>query len=301
MAKPSTVLIADGDQSVIRLLKTVLANAGHRVVLATALEEILAKVAKNDVDVALVDFGLNGGRGIDVARKIVTDHPSVRVGMLSSFGTTRSAIAAQEAGIHRFLLKPFDDLAAVGRTIRELLGDDPAGLFAGFVVAGDESEKNEDRGPIRVIVADTSHDDRAEIRDALEALGCEVTTAICGQEALLRLSPGSHDVLVVSYDMGDMNADDILLRAQRVDADIAVVVTAVEPTLQMTTALLKRGAAAFIEKPLLDVEQTAVAILRQGRFVLDNREDEESDDEESDDEESDDEESDDAEESKKRS
>ncbi len=65
MADAATVLIADQDQSVVRLLKTVLGNAGHRVLLAETPEAVLAAVDEGSIDVALIDDGHEGRAGID--------------------------------------------------------------------------------------------------------------------------------------------------------------------------------------------------------------------------------------------
>lgn len=275
MGNAAKVLIVEQDQSVIRLLKTVLTNAGHRVVLARDGDKALQSVGEYDVDLALIDAELKGARGIDLARRIKKEHPDVAVAFLCYFGASRSAIAAADAGVDRHILKPFDDLAAVSRTIKEILTErrdrlrrlSAAGEGDGEAEGADAVEA----APpvrVRVVVADSSKDDRLLMGKALEKLHCDVTYASCAQEALLHLSTDEHDVLVVAYDMGDMTADDVLLRARRFDDFVSVVVTSASPTLAQTTSLIKKGASGFIEKPLKDPERTAESIVRRGIAVL---------------------------------
>jgi DNA-binding NtrC family response regulator len=279
MGNAAKVLIAEQDQSVIRLLKTVLTNAGHRVVLAKDGDKALQSVDEYEIDLALIDAELKGSRGIDLARKIKKDHPDVSVAFLCYFGSSRSAIAAADAGVDRYILKPFDDLAAVNRTIKEILAEHRDRLRrASQAASGDgkaegEAAGNEEPEPtVRVVVADSSKEDRELMGKALEKLRCDVTYATCAQEALLHLSTDEHDVLVVAYDMGDMTADDVLLRARRFDELVSVVVTSPSPTLAQTTSLIKKGASGFVEKPLKDPERTAESIVRRGLAVLQLRE-----------------------------
>lgn len=275
MGTTAKVLIAEQDQSVIRLLKTVLTNAGHRVVLAKTSEKAAEAIDEYEIDVALVDSSLEGAGGMELARKLKKERPEVVVAFLSYFGSKRSALAANDAGVDRFILKPFDDLAAVNRTIKEIFIERFERTAHGDKDGDSDDATTADDGEqvaVRVIVADTSKEEISEISEALEALHCNVTTATCAQEALLQLSKDEQDVLVVAFDMGDMTADDVLLRAKRLDAYVSVVVTAPEPNLAMTTNLIKKGASGFIEKPLKDPKRTAESIVRRGLAVVQLRE-----------------------------
>lgn len=276
MGTSAKVLIAEQDQSVIRLLKTVLTNAGHRVVLAKTSGKAAEAIEEYEIDIALVDSNLEGMGGMELARKLKKERPDVSVAFLSYFGSKRSALAANDAGVDRFILKPFDDLAAVNRTIREIIHE----RFERKVPEEEEESESDDAATtteeehvaVRVIVADTSKEELDEMSEALKGLHCKVTTATCAQEALLQLSKDEQDVLIVAYDMGDMTADDVLLRAKRLDEYVSVVVTSPEPNLTMTTNLIKKGASGFIEKPLKNAKRTAESIVRRGLAVIELRE-----------------------------
>jgi DNA-binding NarL/FixJ family response regulator len=77
-------------------------------------------------DVLLCDVGLSDESGIDVARRVKTTHPSVRVVMLSAYDDDQYVRDAWEAGVAGYLLKtmPREELVgavrAAGRGSRVL-------------------------------------------------------------------------------------------------------------------------------------------------------------------------------------
>ncbi len=86
----------------------------------------LALIERLEPDVLLVDVGLPDESGIDVARRVITSHPNVRVVMLSAHDEDELVRDAWEAGVAGYLLKtmPRDELIgavrAAGRGSRVL-------------------------------------------------------------------------------------------------------------------------------------------------------------------------------------
>ncbi len=83
-------------------------------------------VERLEPDVLLCDVGLSDESGIDVARRVKTSHPSVRVVMLSAYDDDQYVRDAWEAGVAGYLLKtmPREELVgavrAAGRGSRVL-------------------------------------------------------------------------------------------------------------------------------------------------------------------------------------
>lgn len=283
MDESATVLVADSEQTILKLLHTVLAAEGYEVLLAANGEEAASLIEEESVDAAIIDVELPPAGGMAVVKEIAEKKPDVVIALMSVPGTERSALSAMGFEIDRHLMKPFEDVDHIQRVVSEILEERARRLRDRLSLDGDEEPEDgeEDDGPpIKIIVADTNDEDREQMVDALKGLSAEVHEATCGQEALLLLSKDVHDVIVVGYDMDDMTADDVLLRAKRLDDAVAVVVTAPDPTLSMTTSLIKRGAAGFVEKPLKDAARTAKAILKQGRTARAARNSEEDEKEE---------------------
>jgi DNA-binding NtrC family response regulator len=261
MPDAPTVLVVDDEEAVLSLLEGLLTAEGHGVVRSSSGERALELADNTTIDVALVDKNLPDMDGVELVRRLVERRPEIGAAIMTGLGSLRSSLDDMRAGVKRYLLKPFDDAAVVTRTVRELVPRQQTESSARIDGGSDD--------PVRVIVADASDKDRDEITAAFEDVGCQVAKATCAQEALLQLAAGEHDLIVVAYDMGDMTADDVLLRAKRVNKHVAVVVTSANPTLPMTAALMRRGAAALLAKPLKDRRRSALAAVGHARASRD--------------------------------
>lgn len=67
----------------------------------------MALVAQWPVDLVLVDDGLPGISGIEVARKLRAMHPSIPVVLMTGDETPELRVAAKLAGVMACLTKPF--------------------------------------------------------------------------------------------------------------------------------------------------------------------------------------------------
>ena len=122
------VLVVD-DHAVVRTgTRQVLETSGDISVVGEAGDGkgALTLVDRLEPDIVLVDVGLPDGSGIDVARRVITAHPNVRVVMLSACDDDELVHDAWEAGVAGYLLKtiPRDELIcavrAAGRGTRVL-------------------------------------------------------------------------------------------------------------------------------------------------------------------------------------
>jgi two-component system response regulator DesR len=135
------VLLAE-DQAMVRgALASLLSLEEDLEVVAEAGrgDEVLAAARATTPDVALLDIGLPGIDGLEVAAQLRDALPAVRVVMLTTFNRPGYLRRAMEAGAAGFLLKdsPADQLA---RAIREAMAGrrvvDP-GLAAAALSQGD--------------------------------------------------------------------------------------------------------------------------------------------------------------------
>ena len=81
------VLLVDDDAAVREVMSEMLAEEGHRVILATNGAEGLARFrAEAPIDLVLTDLGMPGMTGWDVARAVKAADPSVPVVLLTGWG-----------------------------------------------------------------------------------------------------------------------------------------------------------------------------------------------------------------------
>ena len=115
------MLIAD-DQSLIRSgLALVIGNQSDMEVAGEAENgrEALAQCRRLEPDVALLDIRMPGLDGLEVARRVLRDHPQTRVVLLTTFDLDSYLYEALKIGVSGFFLKadPPEQLAAGIRAV----------------------------------------------------------------------------------------------------------------------------------------------------------------------------------------
>ena len=109
---PRRVLVIEDNDDIRDSLRMVLSDWGHEVMLAKTGDEGLAIALQKRPDVALIDIGLPGRSGYDVAREIRAGSTgwSARVQLIAvtGYGQPSDRVRALEAGFNNHLLKPVD-------------------------------------------------------------------------------------------------------------------------------------------------------------------------------------------------
>jgi len=104
------ILVADDERDQVATLALLLLEEGHEVREVYRGSEVLRMVQDFDPDVALVDIGMPGMTGYDVAREIRQVYGNGRPLLIAVTGWKQSSdrILAQLAGFNHHLSKPFD-------------------------------------------------------------------------------------------------------------------------------------------------------------------------------------------------
>jgi signal transduction histidine kinase len=109
--RPRRVLIVDDDEDVADMLSAAVALWGHAVRVARDGPTALAAVAVDPPDVILLDLGLPGMDGYEVARRLKDELPETaesRIIALTGYGQAEDRRRVLEAGFERHLTKPVD-------------------------------------------------------------------------------------------------------------------------------------------------------------------------------------------------
>lgn len=126
-SKP-TILVADDDADILRLISQRLGHRGYRVVTATTGEDALALALSEAPDAAVLDGIMPGLEGHEVCARMRDDDrtSAIPVVLLTAKAADADQREAIEAGAAAYLLKPFrmDDL---DERLRELLSKAPGG------------------------------------------------------------------------------------------------------------------------------------------------------------------------------
>ena len=103
-----SILIADDDAALCRLVTDGLGREGFDVRSASSPEEALAAMTNGDFDAALVDINMPQMNGLELSRRLLDQRPDLPVVVITAFGSLETAIAAIRAGAYDFVTKPFE-------------------------------------------------------------------------------------------------------------------------------------------------------------------------------------------------
>jgi DNA-binding NarL/FixJ family response regulator len=101
------LLLADDHQVVIDGLKSLLREHSDIRIVGEALsgEQVLAHPALPSVDVAMIDIGMQGMNGIEVAKILRERHPAIKILMLTLHDQRAMILESINAGATGYLLK----------------------------------------------------------------------------------------------------------------------------------------------------------------------------------------------------
>ena len=100
------VMLVDDELEFIGTLAERLTIRGFEVKTATSGEEGLQAAREDPPDVMVLDVRMPGLGGMEVLRRMRTDHPEVPVILLTGLGSTQDGMEGMNLGAVDFLMKP---------------------------------------------------------------------------------------------------------------------------------------------------------------------------------------------------
>jgi DNA-binding response OmpR family regulator len=150
----TTVLVVEDEIEIARVVRDYLRNAGFEVIVVGDGGSAVASVRSAKPDLLVLDLGLPGRDGLDVAREIRrwSDTPIV---MLTARGDETDRIVGLEIGADDYVVKPFSPKELVAR-VRAVLRRSRTAARGDEVVRADDVEI--DTAKMRVSVGGTQVD-----------------------------------------------------------------------------------------------------------------------------------------------
>ena len=105
---PTRVLLVDDEKDFVDMLQLRLEEEGEMVTPAYSGEMALKILAKEEIDVVILDILMPGMDGIQTLKEIKRRFPLIEVILLTGHGTTASAVDGMKQGAYDYLLKPAD-------------------------------------------------------------------------------------------------------------------------------------------------------------------------------------------------
>jgi len=114
MSGMTHVLVVDDEPAIVEIVRDYLADAGYRVSTARSGDEALRQVRSIIPDLVVLDLGLPGVDGLDVAREIRRTSP-VPIIMLTARSDEADRVAGLELGADDYVVKPFSPRELLAR------------------------------------------------------------------------------------------------------------------------------------------------------------------------------------------
>jgi CheY-like chemotaxis protein len=127
-ARPVRLLVVDDNVDAADAIGTLLALEGFDVATAHDPEGAIEQARAGDPDVILLDIGLPGMTGYELARKLRAAPVTTRAKLvaITGYGQAADTDTAREAGFDGYLVKPVD-LAQLKSSIGTLLAPEAPG------------------------------------------------------------------------------------------------------------------------------------------------------------------------------
>ncbi len=108
MGEHARILVVDDDESIRKVLATVLEESGYAVDTAGTGEEGIEKASEEFYNLALIDIRLPDMEGTKALARIKDTIPKMRKIIITGFPSVQNAVEALNKGADAYILKPFD-------------------------------------------------------------------------------------------------------------------------------------------------------------------------------------------------
>jgi DNA-binding NtrC family response regulator len=120
MEKTSRILIIDDDETIRKVVETILRDEGYTVETADTGKKAIEKSEETFFNMALIDVRLPDMEGIELLTKLHDTKPKMRKIIITGYPTLQNAMGAVNKGADAYIMKPFD-VEKMLQTIEEQL------------------------------------------------------------------------------------------------------------------------------------------------------------------------------------
>jgi two-component system, OmpR family, alkaline phosphatase synthesis response regulator PhoP len=120
-----TILVVEDEMKIARLVRDYLEHAGFEVIVTADGDAALSSARGHRPDLVVLDLGLPGRDGLDVARELRRSS-NVPIVMLTARGDETDRVAGLELGADDYVVKPFSPKELVARVRAVLRRTDTA-------------------------------------------------------------------------------------------------------------------------------------------------------------------------------
>jgi DNA-binding NtrC family response regulator len=104
----ATLVVADDDRAIRKIVRDRLTAAGHSVEVAENGRDAVALIERVEPDLVLLDLQMPELDGFEVLDRVTKQQGALLIIVITAHGSIEAAVRAMKAGAHDFLQKPFD-------------------------------------------------------------------------------------------------------------------------------------------------------------------------------------------------
>ena len=118
-SRKKRILVVDDEVGIGKLIQRLIESEDLEVELAHSAEQARQLFYKNHFPVVLLDLDLPDACGIQLLQEFKAKRPRSLYIVMTGLSTTRTAVKAIQLGAYDFLEKPFDNISALKKLIKE--------------------------------------------------------------------------------------------------------------------------------------------------------------------------------------
>ncbi|MEJ2655764.1 MAG: response regulator [Desulfobacterales bacterium] len=109
--KKQTILLVDKEKLLLEFIQQELSDNNYNVITASNAKEGFDILEKQEVNMVISDYEIPKIDGLEFLKKVKITHPDILTIMITEQADIDLAIKAiNEAGVYKFILKPWDDI-----------------------------------------------------------------------------------------------------------------------------------------------------------------------------------------------
>ncbi len=100
------LLLLDDDEGFCEILSRALARHNFYVFVAHSIQAALSVAKNNELNYAVIDLRIGQESGLEAVNKIITNHPDIKIVVLTGYASIATAVEAIKLGAKQYLTKP---------------------------------------------------------------------------------------------------------------------------------------------------------------------------------------------------
>ncbi|ASU36377.1 hybrid sensor histidine kinase/response regulator [Mucilaginibacter xinganensis] len=247
--KSKTILIVDDNATNRSILEIQLKQWQFTPLVAESGGEALNILNSGKTfDLVISDMNMPGMNGVELAKKIRSVKPAMRLILLSSIGNEQ---IRNDAGLFNVILTKPVKHHALYKHIIEQLKDITTAPHEMQPVSSQLSKEMAERHPMDILIAEDNFVNQKVILHILQKMGYNPDVAKNGHEVLDAVSKHNYDLILMDIQMPEMDGLEAtgFIRQHLIDQPVIIAMTANAMT-EDREACLKAGMNDYLSKPM---------------------------------------------------